>query len=43
MTNEYADALTGNSETLFPSILNSSIFVQFANEAGTEDNWLYLR
>jgi len=34
--------LTGSSDTLFPSILNSSIFVQFANDAGTADSWLYL-
>jgi len=34
--------LTGSSDTLFPSILNSSIFVQFANDAGTAESWLYL-
>ena len=34
--------LTGSSEILFPSILNSSIFVQFAKDAGTADSWLYL-
>ena len=40
--NLLSDLLTGNSETLFPSILNSSIFVQFAKDAGTADSWLYL-
>ena len=34
--------LTGNSEMLFPSILNSSIFVQFAKVAGKAESWLYL-
>ena len=27
---------------LFPSILNSSIFVQCANVAGKAESWLYL-
>lgn len=36
------NVLTGSSETLLPSILNSSIFVQFAKDAGTAESWLYL-
>jgi hypothetical protein len=33
---------TGNCETLFPSILNSSSFEHLANDAGMADRRLYL-
>jgi hypothetical protein len=33
---------TGNCETLFPSILNSSSFEQLANDGGMVERRLYL-
>ena len=39
----FTHVLTGNWAMLFPSTLNSSIFVQFAKLAGTQVNLLYLK